>query len=648
MCGICGMVALEASEPPPREAVAAMVAHLARRGPDGAWIEGQGTALFGVTRLAIRALDAGRQPLVDPATGVMLACNGEIDNHRELRDWLAARGRSVEPDGDIAVLPGLYLELGDAFLERVRGVFALALWDPRRGKLLLARDRAGERPLFFARARGTVVFASQVAALAAGLPQVPAPDHAALCRYLQLGHFPAPDSPFAAMHKVGPGELVLLEPGGLTRVRYWRWRGTRQPKMGGDPTRTFDAVLQEAVARQSEVDVKVGVFLSGGVDSSLVAATARRLRPDQPLTAYGLRFREASYDEGPFAERVADYLGIDYVPVWVEPEAIPPLLSELIASCGEPLADPAWVPTALLARRASRDIRLALVGEGADELFGGYPTYSGAWLAGYYARLPAGVRALFRRLVERWPVSDKKVTLSFLLKRFVQGERLDPLSRHRLWTASIPPAVLERLGIAPHASPWQAPPGEGLLDRLQRYDLEGPLAEGLLTKADRAGMLFAVELRAPFLDQAVLEFAATLPAQERVRGLATKVFLKRYALRQLPRDIVHRRKRGLSVPLAVWLRGPLQDWAMAALSRPGLEEAFGLRRQAALQLLEEHRRRTADHARSLWALIVFSEWWAFAQRAAAEPRRWPDHPPASQRSSAASRSGVPMSIQKPS
>ena len=370
-------------------------------------------------------------------------------------------------------------------------------------------------------------------------------------------------------------------------------------------------MFREAVRCQSDVDVPYGVFLSGGVDSSLVAAVARSVRPDYKLRAYTLRFSEQSYDEGVFAERVAKQLQIEAVPVWVRPEAFIEGTGELVRLVGEPLADPAWIPTALLARRAAEDVKLALVGEGGDELFAGYPTYVGARWAQRYARLPRPVKALIRRVVERWPPSDKKVTLSYVLKRFVQGAEMDGVARHLLWTSNIPPALLARLGIT-ESEPRAVECATGeLLDLVQQNDLETSLAEGLLTKADRASMQSALELRAPFLDQAVMEFAATLPVADRVRGLTTKRFLKQYALRYLPSSIVYRRKRGLSVPLSRWLRGPLHEWAESRLRSKLLGEA-GVNVRAAGELLEEHRQRRADHARALWTLIVLSEWldWA--------------------------------------
>jgi asparagine synthase (glutamine-hydrolysing) len=611
MCGICGEIGFR-DVSVDRGGVDAMLQRLLHRGPDGEWIKGDDQAVFGMARLTIRGLTSGEQPLVDEATGVMVVCNGEIDNHGELRVFLAERGRPVTEDTDVAVLPGLYLELGEAFLGRLVGAFAIAVWDPRSSTLLLARDRAGERPLFYSRNGDSVFFASQLSAIVQGGEHPTEPDKAVLSRYLQLGYFPAPDSPLAGVFKVGPGEVVRVTPNETAQHHYWRLPA-RHSVPQSHPLEEFDAIFRDAVRRQSEVDVPVGLFLSGGVDSSLIAAVARDLHPDKSITAYGLRFGEESFDEGHVATRVAKDLRMDYVPVWVEPEAIPDVLAEVIATSGEPLADPAWIPTAMLSKRAAEDIRISLSGEGADELFGGYPTYFGAGLAERYAQLPVWLRHFVRDQVERWPPSDKKVTLSFLMKRFVQGDSLDGLSRHILWNSSLSPAILEPLGVHPLLSSWSGVEGESLLDTIQRYDLERSLAEGLLTKADRASMHSALELRAPFLDVSVMEFAGTLNEKQRVRGIKTKVFLKEYARKYLPEEIVYRKKRGLSVPLASWLRGPLKDWAESKVTDPVLED-IGIRSEAVRTLFDSHQARFADHGRPLWALIVVSEWLGWLKR----------------------------------
>jgi asparagine synthase (glutamine-hydrolysing) len=608
MCGICGLVVVEGAMEGNSmlQQVNRMVDALMHRGPDDTGIDGDQAAVFGMTRLAIRGLNDGKQPIVDHDSGVMMACNGEIDNHHELRAWLLDRGRTVEQSTDVAVIPALYLELGETFVERLKGAFAIAIWDPREKKLLLARDRAGERPLFFSVNNGIVAFASLIAALHSPDSDVLSISMDAVHGYLQSGYFVAPETPFSDVQKVLPGEIVTIDAFGAQRRRYWRWNPVQTPKQSGSLD-AFDEIFRQAVWRQSEVDVDFGLFLSGGLDSSLITAVTRSIRPEKTLKAYSLRFSEASYDEGRYAEQVANALGVEFVPVWVRPEDFPPTIAKLVRQVGEPLADPAWVPSALLARRAAQDVRVALVGEGADELFGGYPTYFGAGLAGHYARLPDPVRALIRRAVEGWPASDKKVTIPFLLKRFIQGDELDFLGRHILWTSCISPAVLKRLGVTPPPLAKPVSLSAAMLDQLQQHDLETSLAEGLLTKADRASMKSALELRAPFLDQEVMEFAASLPEKERIQRLQTKVFLKRYALRYLPAEIVHRKKRGLSVPLSSWLREPLYEWAKSKLSSPLLDRV-GINRYAAMELLQEHMQRKVDHARAIWTIIVLSEW----------------------------------------
>lgn len=613
MCGICGIAAPGGTLDTARASrqVHAMIEMLAHRGPDDAGLHPAESAVLGATRLAIRGLEDGRQPIVDPATGVVAVCNGEIDNHRELRAWLAARGRPVALATDVAVIPGLYLELGERLVERLVGAFAIALWDPRAGRLLLARDRAGERPLFYSVGDAAVHFATEVSALAANPTGRLTADRGALAGYLRFGYFTAPDTPFAEIRKVAPAEILVFEGDRMTRRRYWRWAVTTAAKQPPSLD-AFEVVFREAVRRQADTEVDSGVFLSGGLDSSLVAAVARRLSPGRRLRAYTLSFGEASYDEGRFAERVARHLGLEWTSVAVTADTLPGELAALVRIVGEPLADPAWVPTALLARRAAKDVKLALVGEGADELFGGYPTYLGAVVAGHYTRLPRAVRALLQKGVAMWPSSDRKVTLSFLLKRFVAAAELEGVARHRVWTSTLPPDLLTRLGVTDE-TPRESDAAGCLLDLVQQIDLETSLAEGLLTKADRASMGSALELRAPYLDQAVMEFAATLPVAARVRGLATKVFLKRFARRYLPWTIVHRRKRGLSVPLSRWLRGPLHAWAAARLGDDRLRIA-GVNPEAAVALLEEHRTRRADHARALWALIALAEWAAWVGR----------------------------------
>ena len=313
MCGICGVVGLtpQGSAVPFRRRAAASLERLRHRGPDEMQLASCGEGAIGATRLAIRGLESGSQPVVDPKTGVTVACNGEIDNHRELRAWLTGRGHVIPQATDIAVIPALYLEHGESFAEHLIGAFAVAVWDPRVPRVVLARDRAGEKPLFFTVRGDEVVFASELAGVASDLDLPLEIDSAAIAGYLQRGCFIAPSTPFKGVSRVKPGEIVTITSGQVRTRRYWSLRFADSRNAPSDEE-TFDQVFRTAVARQSDVAVPCGVFLSGGLDSSLVTAVARSVSPDRPLTAYTVRFAEASYDEGDVASRAASELGVSW------------------------------------------------------------------------------------------------------------------------------------------------------------------------------------------------------------------------------------------------------------------------------------------------------------------------------------------------
>ena len=607
MCGICGILDRSSGKSAPAMELKAraMLQAMAHRGPNGSALYSGSDVIMAVNRLAIRGVDEQQPPLIEHAGGIVLACNGEIDNHRELRRMLEERGHVIPQSTDVAVIAPLYLEKGLDFLKHLQGVFAIALWDSQRQRLILARDRAGERHLYYWTSNQAIHFASELSALVTAPGSAARLERASLAHYLRSGYCPSPRSLLADHHKVRPGEMIVIDPSGTRHERYWT-SPIGVAKKSKPSQASFDQIFRDAVQRQSDIDVDYGVLLSGGVDSALMTAVARSLRPEKKLSAYCIRFAEASFDEGNDAAAMASHLGCDFIPVTVSPHDIPDGIRRLVRTTGEPLADPAWLPLALVTQRASQDVRVLLAGEGADELFGGYPTYLGAHLAGRYARAPRALRSAIQRIVERLPVSDKKVTTSFLLKRFVRGQELDGLTRHMLWTASISPEWSRRLGVEPPVDFTDHHPGT-LIDVLQAFDFEHSLPDALMAKADRGGMSHGVEIRAPFLDQTVIDFAATLPLDARIRGLTTKVFLKDYARRYLPKAVVTRRKRGLSVPLAQWLREPLHHWASSRLASRALSDA-GISTKAAQELLTEHSLRTNDHSRAIWTLIVLSEW----------------------------------------
>lgn len=614
MCGIAGILFNNTLSTRHAEALRlrSMLSAMSHRGPDGEAQHATNEVAFGANRLAIRGIDRVQPPLFVHEAGIVVVCNGEIDNHQEIRRSLEAAGHLIEGTSDIAVLAPLYLEKGLAFLEELEGVFALALWDERKRRLILARDRAGERHLYYAAHRDGVVFASELASMMAGSPAPTTLDKLSLSHYLRSGYCPAQWSLLSQHFKVCPGEAIVWEGNSTRHLRYW------QPPLGKvahtipDAT-DFDGCFRNAILRQTDIEAHYGVLLSGGLDSSLIAAVTRSVRPRQALNAYCVRFEDSSFDEGGEAENVARQLLCDLTSVTIGPGDIPSTLRTLVRTTGEPLADPAWLPLYAITKRASQDVKMLLSGEGADELFGGYPAYLGAHLATRYDALPTPLRSLLRGIVEAMPVSDKKVSLSFLLKKFVDGRTGDGLARHLLWTANLTPDWINNLGFI-YPPDCTAHDPARLMDVIQHHDFTHSLPDALLAKADRGGMCHGLEIRAPFLDRAVIEYAATLPISSRIRGVTTKVFLKEYAQGYLPRRTILRRKRGLSVPLGQWLRGPLREWAIGKVTSPLLAEA-GINSDAVIQLFNEHAGKRGDHARGLWNLIVLSEWLEWLQEA---------------------------------
>ncbi len=433
MCGICGLVDYSGVE---RSTIltqlAPVAAALEHRGPDGTRLAGDDSAVLGACRLIIRGPTGGLQPLTG-ISGVLAVCNGEIDNHSQLRRLLASRGREVQGTSDVDLLPTLYEEFGPGFVSRLEEAFALAVWDPSRRQLLLARDRTGERPLFCARDRDRFAFSSEIGALLL-VPWVSRElDGPALWDYFRRGYFPSPTTPFRQIRKVGPAETIVVDRASIDRSRYWRWSLGDAPR-DTNSSAEFDTLLREAVRRQTDNDVPYGVFLSGGLDSSLIGAIASRSGARPPSRAFTLRFSERSYDEGETARRAARLLDLPLTEVWVNATQFPPMIDRLCRVAGEPLADAAWVPTALLAEEAARTVRVALVGEGADEIFGGYPTYLGISVADSIDRLPGAIVRLLRSVAAMAPRSENKVPVSLLLQKLAEGLGLSGLERHLFWT----------------------------------------------------------------------------------------------------------------------------------------------------------------------------------------------------------------------
>jgi asparagine synthase (glutamine-hydrolysing) len=571
-----------------------MAESLRHRGPDGECIVGHERARIGARRLAIMDLTTGDQPFQSPDGKIWMVCNGEIYNATDLRAEASRPGWSYpfRSRGDIETIVPFYERYGVDAVGRLEGMFGLAVWDDARSRLVLARDRAGEKPLFWANVRGEVRFASEIQALLAFPDQPRRVNRKALSLYRALGYVPAPYTMFDGIHKLPPASVLIAE-GGRTEIRpYWSPAAAadRPPRVSFENIQELQETLLRAVRRELMSDVPLGIFTSGGLDSSILVGAAARAMPGDKIHTFAVRFTEPGYDESEYAEAVTHDIASVHHVVTADDESLGRALEVVSGALAEPLGDPAVLPTWLLAEAAREHVKVILSGEGADELFGGYPTYLGHKFADRWQRLPRGLRSFARWVVDRWPTSTGKMTLEFMLKQFLGGAELPWLDRQLTWLGA---NAIERDAIAELDAKLDGFPHTDPLNRVMWFDFLTYLPDDLLVKVDRATMLASVEARAPFLDREVMELVLPLPSQLKVQGFTTKAILKEAARGLVPDHVIDRQKRGLSVPVARWLNTGLASLADRLLDTP---------------LLAEHRARRRNHARRLWPQLMLALW----------------------------------------
>jgi asparagine synthase (glutamine-hydrolysing) len=601
MCGIYGMAGTSALRFP--DVLEEMGKALRHRGPDGSAVFDAPHARIGTERLRIIDLhERADQPFASPDGEVWLEANGEIYNAAGFRARYA--DYPFRSHSDVETILPLYLEHGMNAVAMLDGMFGLAIWDNRTRTLLLARDRAGEKPLFYARVGGEVLFSSELQCLLTHPELSRELDREALDDYLALGYILEPRSPFKAIRRVPAGTWMRFSPEGEETVRYWDPASfVIEPRDPREAVAELQGLFEDAVTKQVMSDVPVGVFISGGLDSSILATLASKAIGVDKVHTFSAQFAEASYDESGDAAVLAKQMRTKHVPVRTDEETLREALVNVTTRVAEPLADPAILPTFLLARTARNHVKVILSGEGADELFGGYPTYLGHKIAPKYDALPSFVRAAVRKLAFALPSSGRKVTLEFLLKRFVTDAEKPWIERHLAWFGTGASPSLPKLSISNH-DPLT---GAMLLD-YQTY-----LRDNLLVKVDRATMLSSVEARAPYLDRFVTAFALSLPPELRVRGLTTKWILKKAAEKWVPREVIYRRKRGLSVPIAGWINGSLRSEVDRLLEPKRLREQGIVDEPRITSMLTAHREGRANYAKALWAVIMLQYWleqWA--------------------------------------
>jgi len=601
MCPVCGIAGLysPAGAPNP-ELVDAMRAALVHRGPDEGSTDAFGHCVLGHQRLKVIDLDTGYQPVSNETGDVVAVFNGEAYNFMSLRDQLG--GHEVRGTGDTPILPHLYEESGPHFVERLHGMFAVALWDAGRERLVLARDRLGKKPLLWARLPdGTLAFASELKALLR-LPQLSREiDLDAVDAYLALQYVPGDRTALRGIHKLAPGHVLVAE-GATQRIeRYWQPEPADPSANDGEWLERVRATVGEAVRKRLVADVPLGALLSGGIDSSIVVALMAQAS-SQPVRTFTVGFPDVRYDERAYARAVASRYGTLHEEVEIE-EDIASTLPRLAATFDEPLGDEAAFPTFLIAEQARRHVTVALVGDGGDESFAGYERYVAHRLAERIPPLVAQAGAAALRLLpaaRREPRSSLFRATRFLDvasapagQRYARLMEVFPVElRRELWSDT---RLAQQVRLEPA--------GHGVAG-LQLLDLETYLPGDLLLKADLASMAHSLELRSPWLDHEVVALGLALPESLKTRGREGKVALRRAFAADLPPEVAGRGKTGFGVPLGRWFRSDLRDAAHDLLS----SDRGWFRPETVRRLLEEHESGRADHGHRLWCLLMLELW----------------------------------------
>jgi asparagine synthase (glutamine-hydrolysing) len=619
VCGITGKVSLRSAvDPALLEQMCFVIEH---RGPDSRGMYVKDGVGLGIQRLRVIDLETGDQPIYNENEGIVVVLNGEIYNYRELRAELVGRGHRFSTHGDTEVIVHLYEEHGPDCVRFLRGMFAFALWDDRRRRLLLGRDRVGKKPLFYYERDGELWFGSEAKAILQD-PAVPRePDYAAIDSYLQYQYVPHPLSAFAGMRKLPPAHTLVWEQGQSKVTRYWQLSyrvADPLPSVDEAHERIRELIL-EATRLRLRSDVPIGAFLSGGVDSSAVVA-AMAMQSTQPVKTFSIGFDVASYDETAFAREVAELFETDHQELRVHPEAME-VLPRLVWHYGEPFADHSAIPSFYLAELTRRHVTVALNGDGGDESFAGYRRYVGASVAARLAGFPAPVRTTISAAARILGDGPKADSFRTRLTRLANAMQLDMADRYAMWMSIFTeheraklytPDFHERVDMLATAAFIRAPlersDATDSVNELLDVDVQTYLPGDLLVKMDIATMAHSLEVRSPLLDHELMEFAASLPGSWKISGKTTKKVLKDALRPWLPDHILDRPKLGFGVPIAEWLAGSLSALPRDVLLDDRATERGFFRPDVVERLIDEHVTGERDNSHKLWALIQLELW----------------------------------------
>ncbi|MCU1266137.1 MAG: hypothetical protein JWM21_2455 [Acidobacteria bacterium] len=621
MCGIAGIVRSDGRDVD-QELVRRMSAAIRHRGPDEVGFYFKGPVGLGMRRLSIIDLKGGRQPIHNQDRTAWIVFNGEIYNYRELREKLEKLGHTFYTNSDTEAIIQAYDRYGSDCPNHLRGMFAFAIWDERTKELFIARDRVGKKPLLYAQVNGDFVFGSEFSALLQHPSISREVEPEALHHYLSFMCVPAPLTAYRAIRKLEPGHSLRWKKGEIKIDRYWQPDFSKKLKIGEEEAgRRAIEILRDAVKVRLMSEVPLGAFLSGGIDSSAVVALMSE-ESGEPIKTFSIGFEEQDFSELHHARRVAEHVGADHHEFIVRPDALE-VLPLLVEHYGEPYADSSAIPTYYVARETRKHVTVALNGDGGDECFAGYERYAAMRLAERYHRLPGVLRSgVIDHAIGMLPTSETRRSRVRDAKRFIQAASLPKVDRYMRWISVFDaPAKSEmysdsfRYETALSNSsallePWFAlANGAGVVDAALLADTMTYLPNDLLVKVDIATMAVSLEARSPFLDHKVIEFAASLPENLKLRGLTTKYLLKRVLRQLLPAENLGRRKMGFGVPIGHWFRGKLEPFMRETiLSEKALKRGY-FKPEVVRRMVELHVRGERDHSHRLWTLLMMELWF---------------------------------------
>jgi asparagine synthase (glutamine-hydrolysing) len=624
MCGISGIIYTDKNRCVERQHLEVMSRSIFHRGPDQGGHYIKENVGLSSRRLSIIDVENGQQPIHNEDKTIWIVLNGELYNYRELKASLIRCGHHFYTETDTEVFVHAYEEFGDEFLEYLNGMFAFAIWDSRQERLLIGRDRMGIKPLHYAVYDQSLIFGSELKAIL-NYPSFPRNvDLVALNEYLSFEYVPTPRTIFQGISKLPPGHALSYQNGQLKIWKYWDINLTRSENIQLKPIASYQeellAILRDSVRKEMLSDVPVGVFLSGGLDSSIIAALMSEISPNA-VKSFSVRFDDSSFDESQYARQVAHHLQTEHHELTLTPQIAQDIISKIACFSDEPLGDSSLVPSFLLSEFTSHHVKVALGGDGGDELFAGYSTMQAHRLVEYYEMLfPKVVRHnLIPWIVNHLPVSFDNISFDFKLKRFIAGRGFPVIVRHHQWLGSFTVDQKKKL-----LQPWAQLPEKDTyqvafdhchnakvqesINELLYCDMKLYLEGDILAKVDRASMANSLEVRVPLLNHTMMEYVSQIPHSLKIKGFTTKYILKQAVKDLLPKSILQRGKKGFNMPVAKWLVGPLRTLAEDTFSRDSITQGGLFNPDYVQQLWQEHLHGRKDHRKLLWTLLMFELW----------------------------------------